>query len=150
MNYGELLRNNLIKRVNPNFNQISSQIKRAEKDLKTAESVSSIDLTWSFTIAYHAIIRAGRALMYSRGFLPTAKQTHKTIVDFAKMILGDEYTNLVIRFDRMRRQRHNFIYDSKNNITTGEANSALEIAKRLIERLITIIEKENPQKNLFD
>lgn len=66
------------------------------------------------------------------------------------MILGDEYTNLVIRFDRMRRQRHNFIYDSKNNITTGEANSALEIAKRLIERLITIIEKENPQKNLFD
>lgn len=150
MNYEELLRNNLIKRVNLDFKQISSQIKRAEKDLKTAESVSSIDLNWSFAIAYHAMIRAGRALMYSKGFLPTAKQTHKTIVDFTKMVLGDEYLNLVIRLDRMRRQRHNFIYDSKNDITYSEVNSALETAKRLIERLATIIEKENPQTKLFD
>jgi len=37
------------------------------------------------------MIRAGRALMYSKGYLPTTKRSHKTIIEFTKLLLGHEY-----------------------------------------------------------
>lgn len=117
--------------------------------MKTAEVNLEIDLTWSFTIAYHSMIRAGRALMYSKGYLPTAKHSHKTIVEFTRLALGDEYHNLIGRFNRMRRQRHDFIYDSKNHITHHEAKSSLEAAKKLINKIIVLVKQENPEKYLF-
>ena len=101
-----------------------------------------IDLTWSLTIAYHAMIRAGRALMYSRGYLPTVNQAHKTIVEFTKLLLGEEYHGIVAKFNRLRRKRHNFIYDSQNHTSYQEAQQALKAAKSLIERIAILINKD--------
>ena len=149
MNYEEFLKDNLIKKQNPDFKQTERQLKRAQKDLKTAESNLSIDLTWTFTIAYHAMIRAGRALMYSKGYLPTTKNSHKTIIEFTKLILGTEFENLLGHFNRMRRRRHEFIYDSVNHITFSEAKSSINTARKLIEKIIALEKKENPEKDLF-
>lgn len=91
MNYKRLLRDNLIKKAQPDFKQIENQIKRAQKDLETSEANLAIDLSWAVTIAYHAMIRAGRALIYSQGYLPTVRQTHKTIVTVTSFILGKEF-----------------------------------------------------------
>lgn len=109
MNYERLLKDQLIKKQNPDLAQIRSQLKRARKDLSTAEAVINIDLTWSFTIAYHAIMRAGRALMFSQGYLPTTKNSHKTIIEFMRLTLEEESQSLLLRFNRMRRKRHDFI-----------------------------------------
>jgi uncharacterized protein (UPF0332 family) len=149
MNYEKFLRANLIKKQRPDFKQISNQLQRAAKDLKTAEANLKIDLTWSLTIAYHAMIRAGRALMYSNGYLPTTKRSHKTIVEFMKLILGHDYSALVGRFNRLRRKRHDFIYDSKNHITQSEAKSSLNTAKRLTDKICTLVKQKNPESYLF-
>ena len=149
MIYEKFLKDNLIKEQKPDFKQISYQLKRSQKDLKTAEANLSIDLTWAFAIAYHAMMRASKALMYSKGYLPTVKNSHKTIVELTKLILGDEYDSIINRFSRMRRQRHDFIYDSKNNITPHEAKSSIDTAKRLIDEIIIIVKKESPEKDLF-
>ena len=149
MTYEIFLRSNLIKRQKPDFKQISHQLQRALKDLKTAEANLKIDLTWSSTIAYHAMIRAGRALMYSKGYLPTTKRSHKTIVEITKLILSHEYDTLVSRFNRLRRKRHDFIYDSKNHITYSEAKSSLDTATKLINKIVDLVKQENPEKNLF-
>jgi len=85
MNYEKLLKDHLIKKQNPDLRQIKTQLKRARKDLLTAEAVVTIDLTWSFAIAYHAMMRAGRALMFSQGYLPTTKSSHKTIMEFTRL-----------------------------------------------------------------
>jgi uncharacterized protein (UPF0332 family) len=69
MIYERFLKDKLIKKQRPDFKQIGHQLQRAQKDLKTAESNLSIDLTWAFAIAYHAMMRASRALMYSKGYL---------------------------------------------------------------------------------
>jgi len=149
MSYEQFLRNKLIKKQRPDFKQISHQLQRALKDLETAEANLEIDLTWSYTIAYHSMIRGSRALMFSKGYLPTAKNSHKTIVEFTKLILGDEYHSLISRFNRMRRRRHDFIYDSNNHITSQEARSSLAAAQKLINKIITLIRQDNPQKELF-
>ncbi len=148
MNYRILLRQKLLKKQVPDFQQIDNQVNRALKDLKAAEANLAIDLSWAVAIAYHAMIRAGRALIYSRGYLPTARQTHKTIVDVAGVILGPGYRQLIARFNRLRRKRHDFIYDSKNHTTLREARIALETAGELIEKISTAIREENPQGEL--
>ena len=149
MIYEKFLKDNLIKKEKPDFKQIAYQLKRAQKDLTTAEANLSIDLTWAFAIAYHAMIRASKALMYSKGYLPTAKRSHKTIVELTKLILGSEYESIIGRFSRMRRRRHDFIYDSKNNITSHEAKSSIDTAKKLIDEIVILVRKENPEKDLF-
>lgn len=120
-------------------------MKRARKDLLTAEAVVPIDLTWSFAIAYHAMIRAGKALMFSRGYLPAAKNSHKTIMEFTRLSLGDEYQDLLLRFNRMRRKRHDFIYDSHNHTTASEAKSAIKTAKELIDKIISLVAEERSE-----
>lgn len=149
MSYEKFLKDNLIKNQTPDFKQISYQLQRSLKDLKTAEANLKIDLTWALAIAYHAMIRAGRALMYSKGYLPTTKRTHKTIVEFTKLILGHEYGALVSKFNRLRRKRHDFIYDSKNHITHSEAKSSLDTARKLIDKIIDLVKQENPERYLF-
>ena len=49
----------------------------------------------------------------------------------------------------MRRKRHDFIYDSKNNITISEAKSSIETAIKLINKISVFIKEQNPQKKLF-
>lgn len=88
MNYEKFLKDNLIKKQKPDFKQIQLQLRRSLKDLRTAEANLNIDLTWAMAISYHEIIRAGRALMYSKGFLPTTRKSHKTIVEFTRLVLG--------------------------------------------------------------
>jgi uncharacterized protein (UPF0332 family) len=149
MNYEKLLKDKLIKRQKPNFTQIINQLNRSLKDLKTAEANLDIDLTWSLTIAYHAMIRAGRALIYSNGYLPTIKNTHKTIVRVTNLILGHDYDGLISKFNRLRRKRHQFIYDSKNHITYTEARSSLNTAKKLIEKIFGLVKEKTPDKHLF-
>lgn len=149
MNYEKFLKDNLIKKQKPDFRQIQLQLQRSLKDLKTAQANLNIDLTWAMAISYHAIIRAGRALMYSKGFLPTTRKSHKTIVEFTRLVLGHEYDTLVSKFNRLRRKRHDFIYNSKNRITHSEAISSLETAKKLIEEIIILVRKENPESHLF-
>lgn len=149
MSYEKFLKDNLIKQQKPDFKQISYQLQRALKDLNTAEANLKIDLTWSLTIAYHAMIRAGRALMYSKGFLPTTRKSHKTIVEITKQILGQDYDVLISKFNRLRRKRHEFIYDSKNHITHSEAVSSLETGKQLIDKIVDLVKQENPERHLF-
>ena len=149
MSYEKFLKDNLIKQQKPDFKQISYQLQRALKDLNTAEANLKIDLTWSLTIAYHAMIRAGRALMYSKGFLPTTRKSHKTIVEITKQILGQDYDVLISKFNRLRRKRHEFIYDSKNHITHSEAISSLETGKQLIDKIVDLVKQENPERHLF-
>src|SRR4030042_2218043 len=144
MNYERLLKDQLIKKQNPDLAQIRNQLKRARKDLSPAEAVVNIDLTWSFTIAYHAMMRAGRALMFSQGYLPTTKSSHKTIMEFTRLTLGDEYQDLLFRFNRMRRKRHDFIYDSLNHTTVSEASSAIRTAKELIEKIAALVAEGKP------
>ena len=95
------------------------------------------------------MIRAGRALMYSQGYLPTARNTHKTVVEFIRLILGEGYEAVALKFDRMRRRRHDFIYDSVNHISENEAESSLKTAKELIGKITERISRENPQKPLL-
>lgn len=149
VNYEKFLKDRLIKKQRPDFKQIAHQLQRSLRDLKTAEANLAIDVTWSFAIAYHSMIRAGRALMYSKGYLPTGQHSHKTVVEFTRLTVGEEFHSVVDRFNRMRRRRHDFIYDSANHITYHEAKLSLDTAKKLIDEIMALVRQENRKGDLF-
>ena len=132
MDLESLLRDHRIKKVTPDHRQISKQLERAAKDLQTASGIFPIDRTWCFTIAYQAMIRAGRAFMFSQGYLPASANSHVTVIDFIRDAFGSQTANLLLRFERMRRKRHDFLYDSINHTTEQEALEAIQTANELI------------------
>ena len=70
----------LVEKITPQKNQIFSQLARARRDLLTSDANLTIDEEWAYTIAYHAMLRAGRALLLAHGYRTRGKDQHKTTV----------------------------------------------------------------------
>jgi uncharacterized protein (UPF0332 family) len=150
MDFESLERPGLIESIGVDLRRAISNLKRAEKDLETAHENLGIDIEWAFTIAYHAMLRAGRALMLAKGYRPKGKEQHRTVVAFVDIVLGPEFKNLVNRFDKMRRRRHDFIYDVERPISKFEVEKSMADSKLLIGAIEEIITDMNPQASLLD
>lgn len=135
----------LLKPQPANFKQIENQMARAEKDLKTGIKIMDDDPEWGATIAYHAMLRAGRALLFSKGYLPANGAQHKTVVELTQTLLGKNYSLLVTKFEKMRRRRNVFFYDLDPFGSSTEAENALKTASELISVIKTLIRKEHPE-----
>jgi len=149
MDFEGLERPGLIEFVGTDFKGAISNLKRAEKDLETAQENLGIDVEWAFTIAYHAMLRAGRALMLAKGYRPKGKDQHRTVVSFVDTVLASEFKSLVNRFDKMRRRRHDFIYDVERPISRFEVEKSIADSKLLVQAIEKAIDDSNPQKGLF-
>ncbi|MBI1952906.1 MAG: HEPN domain-containing protein [Candidatus Omnitrophica bacterium] len=145
MPFEAYLKKGLLKRQRVNFKQIEKQIVRAKKDLDTAQMLLAKDPEWAATIAYHAMLRAGRALLFSSGYLPADGGQHRTVVELTHRHLGRDYASLVEHFEKMRRKRNIFFYESDPFGTLTEAENALKAASQLIRVIQGMIREENPQ-----
>ena len=134
-----------LKKQNPNFAQISKQLKRAYKDLKTAKRTLEYDPEWTATIAYQAMLRAGRSVLFAHGYLPADGAQHRTVVELTGKILNPKFANLVRQFEKLRKKRNLFFYDSEDTGNMGEAGNALEAAGELLDKVKIYIEGLNPQ-----
>ena len=122
----------LLKKSDPDFRQISRQINRAILDMRAFSLVVEADPEWAATIAYQAMLRTGRALIYSYGYLPADGQRHKTVVEITGALLGRDYEIVTRQFERFRKKRNVFFYESTGTGTTTDAVLAAETAKKLI------------------
>ena len=148
MSFESYAKRGLLKRQAPNFKQIEVQVIRAKKDAQTAQLVLKKDPEWAATIAYHAMLRMGRALLFAKGYLPTDGGQHRTVVELTGTLLDTRYALLVEKFERMRRKRNLFFYESDPFGTLTEAEQALETATQLIHLLEIAIKREHPQMHL--
>ena len=148
MRFEELENKGLIRETKINFKQIYDFLLRSRQDLQTSKSNLSIDEAWSYAIAYHAMLRAGRSLMISFGYRPLGKDQHATVVRFTNIVFGNEFKDLIHKFDRMRRKRHNFIYEPNRPIPRQEAEQAIADAEELLKQISFVVKNKDPQKNL--
>ena len=144
----EYLKKNLIKSEKIGFDQIEKVIKSAEKGLKVAEKLLSIDEGHAYETAYTAMLYAGRAFLFVKGYRPTTNFQHKTVVDVASYFLGDKYKALMEKFDYMRKNRNNFIYEPwKFHVSMADTKAALKSAGEFIEIVKEEIKRLHPQKH---
>jgi uncharacterized protein (UPF0332 family) len=121
MKLDDLESRGLIEKVETDLSKVKRALERAKRDLRTARATLDIDEEWTYTIAYHAMLRAGRALMLYLDYRPKGKDQHKTVGEFCSRVLGEGYRILVNKFHRMRRKRHRFIYELESPISKTEA-----------------------------
>jgi len=148
MEFEDLEEKGLLVKANANFKQIRNFLARSKKDLGTARKNMNIDDEWAYAIAYNAMLRAARALLMALGYRPKGKDQHKTLVLIAERALGNRYRELTRDFDRMRRKRHEFIYEPNQPIPKHESEAALASAESFIEEIAGYIEGINPQKTI--
>jgi len=86
-------------------------------------------------------------LLYSYGYLPADGQQHKTVVEITGGILGQDFDGIVRQFNRMRKRRNIFFYDSEDLSNLTEARTALKTAKLLLGRIKEITQELNPNKD---
>lgn len=141
----EYLSKGLLKKQKPSISAVEKLIVRSAKDLKTAKANLNIDEGIAYSVAYLAMLRAGRAFMLLKGYRPADGYQHKTVVEFISCVLSEEYKNMVERFDRMRRKRNIFTYEIDISISCAEANSAFETAVKFVDLIKDTIKANSPQ-----
>jgi len=145
MQFDELENKGLIRRIKVNFKQVYNFLSRSRQDLQTSKSNLPIDEAWSYAIAYHAMLRAGRALMMSFGYRPRGRGQHATVVRFTTVVLGGEFKDSIRNFDRMRRKRHDFVYEPDRPIPKQEAVQSIKDAEELVEHIWSFVKEKDPQ-----
>lgn len=148
--FGDYQQKGLIKKEEIGFDHVAAHLERAHKDLRVAEATLRIDAEASYNYAYLAMLRTGRALMFSCGYRPTDGQQHKTVVVFSENVLGNDYAALTRRFDRMRQKRNRFTYDEPGLLVSErEMADAFALAKEFVAQVERFIQDKNPQQKLI-
>ena len=123
-------------------NLIENSVKLAERDIKTSRDVfNNSDYDWSFSIAYNAMLQAGRALMFSEGFRPKGEYKHVSVIDFVKKKFGKDFADKILfTFNKIRKKRHIAVYEQVNIISEDEAKNALETAEQFVKKVKEILQ----------
>ena len=64
--------------------------------------------------------------MFSLGYRPTGNAQQISVVRFVGEALGEEYEDLVVSLERMRRTRNISVYDTPGIISRDQAMNAVE------------------------
>ncbi len=131
--------------------QIEELLREAIFDLKEAKKICHIANRATYLLAYMAMLKAGRALMFLIGYRPTDGAQHRTVVEMTSAILGDNYSGLVEHFETMRRKRNKMTYEAGALLSKSEAQEAFSDAISLTRNILTEVKSRNPQLELpFD
>jgi uncharacterized protein (UPF0332 family) len=149
-NYQDLIEKGLLKEEQIGFTEIGMVLTKAKKSLESAEVLRQKKFfEGAYEMAYEAMLRAGRALIFSFCLRPRVAGSHKTTVEFCARIFGDATGILITMFDTMRKKRHYLVYGAGLDISEFEAEHAIISARDFIYKIEKIISDKNPQQKLI-
>lgn len=137
-----------IRKQKTGFIQIEALLKEAILDLEEGKRIVDIAERATYLLAYNAMLKAGRALMLLRGYVPHDGAQHKTVVEMTSAILGDSYRDLTGQFETMRRKRNIMTYEAGTLLSKSESQRAFLDAIELVQKILGEVKKQNPQLSL--
>jgi len=135
MNLSDLLRDDRVKKVQPDRKQAQECIEAAKRDIRVARKILGEDFDWAFSVAYNAMLQSARALMFADGYAPAGENHHKAAVDYADVKLGTKFKEKIELFDDMRKKRHMVVYEKVGAISEYEARQAVETAEDFLRKV---------------
>jgi len=129
------------EKIEINRELVKNALSLAKRDLKTAKNVfEDKDYDWCLSIAYNAMLQAGRALMFSKGYRPKGKYKHVAVVEFVRSRFGREFSDITLFiFNKTRKKRHTAVYEQVNIVSEEEAKNAINWAERFVKRVDEIL-----------
>ncbi len=139
----ELLRDRVVRRIRPDRKLALASLRRAGRDLDTAKTLlEQSRLDWSLAISYNAMLQAGRALMFGRGYRPSSIEGHAAVVRFLQASFGREVGDrMIIAFNGMRKKRHRVVYEEADIVSRDEAEQGLRWAREFVKKAQVILHK---------
>lgn len=137
-----------IRKQKAGFVQIEALLKEAVLDLDEAKKIAHLAERATYLLAYNAMLKAGRALMLLKGYVPDDGAQHKTVVEMTSAMLGDPYREVTEEFETMRRKRNEMTYESGTLLSRSEAQKAFSDAIALVKKIFTEAKAQNPQLEL--
>lgn len=123
---------------------VENSLKIAYRDIITAKKMFDFkDYDWALSIAYNAILQAGKSLMFFKGYRPTGYSKHLSIIDFIKENFNSNIPNeMFFLFNKVRKKRHQVVYEELNLVSKDEAKFILEKAEEFINIVDNLIYKK--------
>ncbi len=153
MTYETLKEMGIVEERAAEISEIISLVTRAERDLSTSKLLQDKDEEWAFSAAYLAMARSARALILSEGFRPRgvrSRDSQKTVVTAAGVLLGGQYKSLINKFDRMRRKYQSFMEEASRSISRYEAGQAIKDAEEFLGIVNSKIREKYSQMSLLN
>lgn len=141
----ELLRSRVIRRIKANHGLAVNSLKRAQRDIGTAKTlIESERFDWSLAISYNAMLQAGRALMFERGYRPSSTEGHVAVVKFLRAALGKEASDrMILVLNGMRKKRHRIVYEEMDIVSKEEAGQSVKWAEEFVSMVNKILKPTN-------
>lgn len=147
--FDNLVSRGFLKKEKIGTDQIRALLASSAKNLAASRKTIAIDEETCFAMAYAAMLKIARAILFLRGYRPSDGQQHKTTIEVAGKILGSNFENLIDKFDKMRRKRNQFTYDPLLPLSEKETRDALKTAESFSAGARKYLEKIDPQGKLF-
>lgn len=143
VNLSDLLKQDRVEEFESDINQIKNEIENADAKLKSAKNVLAIN-EWGLahTSAYNAMLHAGRALMFSKGYRTKGRDHHETVVLFVEAVFSAKFSNqreVLSSFDKARKLRHDFTYDNAGMVSPTQAKTLVENAEAFVNKTKEIL-----------
>lgn len=141
MNLSELLRNRMIEPFKADPRQISEEMEIARSDLASAKKMLQIEeWGWAHNAAYNAMLQAGRALMFARGYRPMSQEHHLAVVMFMKAVYKSKFSEELLQaFDMARKRRSESLYDRAGLITETQGKNLVARAEVFVSKADEIL-----------
>lgn len=134
MSLEELLRDRRIQKIRVSRQLSKKALLLALRDIKASEDNLRVgNFDWAYSIAYNAMLQAGRGLMFSKGYRPHPRAGHIAVIDFLRVACRKEIDEqLLYALDKMRRRRHMAVYEEPMLVSKRDARHALGWAKNFV------------------
>ncbi|PJB97533.1 MAG: hypothetical protein CO079_07075 [Nitrosopumilales archaeon CG_4_9_14_0_8_um_filter_34_10] len=136
MNLSDLLSKGLVEKFQSDQVQIKNEMDIAKNDLTSAKKMLTIqEWGWAHNAAYNAMLQAGRALMFSKGYRPKSSEHHVAVVSFAETVYAAKFTSEILQaFGKARLRRSESMYDRAGSISETQGRNLVEKADIFVNK----------------
>lgn len=116
----------------PDPDALEESLNLAERDLDAAAANRDRFAPWAETMLYEAGLRAARAIVMAAGYRISADRGHVTAIDAADALTDGRHHRIFVRLHRLRRRRHEFMYETAAEPGAQELATARDDVMKLI------------------
>jgi uncharacterized protein (UPF0332 family) len=137
MSLEELLRSRAIWKMKPNRDLALKSLRRSMRDIDTAKTlIADEKFDWALAVSYNAMLVAGRAFMFAKGYRPSSTDGHVAVMKFLQSSLGSGVTErMIMVMNGMRKKRHRVVYEEMDIVSKGEAQRAVGWAEEFVKMI---------------
>lgn len=133
---GELIADGRLRLQPADSAALEDVLAAARGDLAAAASNTDAFPAWAETMMYEAGLRCARVIVQAAGYRIGTDRGHVTAIDAADDLTGGRHHRRFVRLHRMRRRRHEFVYETGPDPSRGD----LEQARSDVEALLDVAE----------